>query len=237
MTDEVQTTEVLVLPRAMAELLERNAEIVELARAVRVDDAATDEAAKMLVQRIAGGIREREDVALPFVSDAKALHNRALARAAALIEPLKLAKGIVSDKILAYAAVARRAAEAKRIELETAARKEEERRKRADAFAAARAGDKETAKAIRAEPIVAPRIAVAPDVSAVKGTVERSTWKAEVLDLAALVAHVAAHPELLHLLEPALPALNAIARAQREKTSIPGVRAFEVRSLASRAGG
>jgi hypothetical protein len=230
-------TEVLVLPRIMAELLERNAELIELARSVRVDSEETDAAAKLLVQRIAGGIKEREAVVDPYVADALALHRRACARRSALIAPLESAKAIVSDKVLAYGALARREAELKRIELEAAARKEEERRKRADAFAAAKAGDKATAAAIRAEPIVAPRIAVAPETAKVSGTTERTTWKAEVTDLAALVEHVAQHPELLYLIEPAESSLNAIARAQRDKLNIPGVRAFEVRSLASRAHG
>ena len=69
-------------------------------------------------------------------------------------------------------------------------------------------------------------IHVAPQVATVEGVSSMTRWSAEVTDLIELVKYVAAHPEWLSLLEPAMPNLNRLAVAQRQALSIPGVRAI-----------
>jgi len=76
------------------------------------------------------------------------------------------------------------------------------------------------------EPVAAPVIHVAPQVAQVEGVSSMTRWSAEVTDLMELVKYVAAHPEWLSLLEPAMPNLNRLAVAQRQALSIPGVRAI-----------
>lgn len=137
----------------------------------------------------------------------------------------------------------RRAAEEKRKADEAAAQAQravEEARKAGDAdgaeLAALEAADaEETARraaleqaAIKAEPIAPPAVVkVAPALASVAGVSTRTTWRAEVTDLLALVKYVAEHPEWLSLLKADETALNGIARSQKNRMQIPGVKAVE----------
>jgi hypothetical protein len=52
----------------------------------------------------------------------------------------------------------------------------------------------------------------------------RELWSAEVTDLEALVKYVATRPELSNLLQPNMPAINALARSMRSALRIPGIQ-------------
>lgn len=136
-----------------------------------------------------------------------------------------------------------RAAEEKRKADEAAAaaqRASEEARKAGDAdaaeLAALEAADAEEVSrraaaeqaAIKAEPVVPPPVVrVAPALASVAGVSTRTTWKAEVTDLHELVRYVAAHPEWLALLTADMTQLNTLARSQKNRMQIPGVKAVE----------
>lgn len=68
-----------------------------------------------------------------------------------------------------------------------------------------------------------------------EGTSIREAWKAEVTDMAAFVAHVAAHPDLVRLLKVDQTALNQQARALKDALHYPGVRVYTEKSIAARA--
>lgn len=80
-----------------------------------------------------------------------------------------------------------------------------------------------------------PVIAHTPEVPIVKGVSSRGVWKAEVTDKLALVKFVAANPQYLNLLEPAIKELGAIAKALKGNAIIDGVRIYEEKILSSRA--
>lgn len=67
----------------------------------------------------------------------------------------------------------------------------------------------------------------------VEGVAMRTTWKAEVRDLAALVRSVAAGEHGIELLQPNMQVLNVLARAQKEELSIPGVAAVSEEGIAA----
>ena len=75
---------------------------------------------------------------------------------------------------------------------------------------------------------------VAPTTRAA-GVHMRTTWSAEVTDLAALVAAIAAGTVPLECVEPCMPILNAHARAWKDKLAFPGVRAVGTQGMAARA--
>jgi len=118
-------------------------------------------------------------------------------------------------------------------ERERVARVEREamQQRAADAAAAGRA---EEAHAMRqtAELVTAPVAPLTPPK--VAGISSRSNWSAECTDLAALIAHVAAHPEYLNLLQPNQQALTALAKAQKRALNIPGVRVWDKGGVAVR---
>jgi hypothetical protein len=123
--------------------------------------------------------------------------------------------------------------EAKRL---AAARQAEENSRLAQAASLEDAGEDEMASAVLDAPVVpfaAPR--PAPAVPKVEGLSYRTTYKAVVFDVAALIQHVAAHPELVNLLTPNTAALNSMARAQRQAFALPGVRVVEEKTLAQRS--
>jgi len=60
------------------------------------------------------------------------------------------------------------------------------------------------------------------------------TWKADVIDLSALISHIANNPEHGDWLEAKIPALNAFARSTKGNVNIPGVRFYEDASVSAR---
>jgi hypothetical protein len=80
--------------------------------------------------------------------------------------------------------------------------------------------------------------AVRSDKNAVRaeGVSFRENWCAEVTDKLALVAAVAANPELANLLEPNPSALAHLARAHKGALNIPGVRVWCERVVIARRG-
>lgn len=124
---------------------------------------------------------------------------------------------------------ARAKADVERKRLEAAA----EERMVADAIEAEAHGDTEAAATIMAAP--SPPIVVIPEpvfvpsvqieVPKAEGISTREVWKAEVVDLSALVATVASGRQPVILLLPNQVALNQMARAQKGMLAIPGVKA------------
>lgn len=177
---------------------------------------------------IAGITRAERKVAELFAEPKKAAHAAHRAVTAAenkLLAPLAEAKAVANLKCSAFEA------EQQRIAQEATRAAEEEMRRRQDnerlqeALAAEAAGDKADAEAILNMPATPVVVHVAPNVATVEGISTRTTWRAEVTDKAAMVAYVATNREWLNLLDPNMPALNALARSAREGLSIPGVRA------------
>ncbi len=88
-----------------------------------------------------------------------------------------------------------------------------------------RSGESAEAEAILEETVEAPVVRVEPRLANVDGVRTQRRYKAEVTDKMELIRYVATHPEWTGLLDPNMPALNGLARSQREALSIPGVKA------------
>lgn len=83
--------------------------------------------------------------------------------------------------------------------------------------------------------IVAPPLPMhmAPKAS---GASFRGTWKARVIDKAALIKAAAEKPELQNLLEVSTTAINAMAKAVKNASNISGLEFYEDRTVATRGG-
>lgn len=68
----------------------------------------------------------------------------------------------------------------------------------------------------------------------VAGIAMVTTWSCTCTDLAALIRYVAAHPEQSNLLQFNQTSGNALARSQRERMNIPGLRAVPTQGVAAR---
>lgn len=175
---------------------------------------------------------------------------------------LAQAERLLKSKMLAWdqeqqrkADAARREAEAaaeaerRRLAEEAAARQREAEQRQAAAQAANDAGDAQQAQlelaaahranaeaqasAVAAQMVVAPvTIDTTPKV---KGISTATRVDFEVVDVLALVRHIAAHPELIALVKADEVKLRAYVRGLGPACALPGVRVFEAQSMRASA--
>lgn len=222
-----------------AELRAEYAPLVLRAESMTIATKDDHEAAQLYLvdlKRAEKAVGEKLD---PIVKQANATHKMLTALRSAALAPIESARGIISRKVSDYerdqariAAEAQRKAEAEARAREEARRQAEQEAALAAAAEAEAAGDNDLAcelldeaEAIEDDPVFVPVVAVPVQTARVNGVSTQTRWSASVTDKAALVAYVAAHPEWLHLLDVAMPALNGLARSQRDALRIPGVRA------------
>lgn len=153
-----------------------------------------------------------------------------------LLDPIDAAIKVIDGKCTSYETEQKRIADDKRRELEEQQRKEEEDRRIAEAAAAENAGDHEIAETILDDaPLILPPVHVESQVAKVEGVSTRTTYRAEVVNLVELCRYIVAHPQFVNLVQANGPALNSLARAQRDALRIPGVRAVQETSRAVRS--
>ena len=141
------------------------------------------------------------------------------------------------------------AAERRRLEEEAAVRQAEADRQVELARKAQAAGDAQAAQLAQANAdransesqeaaITAQLVVAAPAVVAIEKTKGISTSKKvdfEVVDMVALIKHIAAHPELINLVIADSVKLRAYVKGLGLACQLPGVRVFEERVLSARA--
>ena len=140
------------------------------------------------------------------------------------------------------------AAERKRLQEEAAARQAEADAQAEAARKASAAGDEQAAALAQAAAdransqaqeaaITSQLVVAAPAVVAIEKTKGISTSKKvdfEVVDLLALVKHIAAHPELINLIAADSVKVRAYVKGLGLACQLPGVRVFEERVLSAR---
>jgi hypothetical protein len=114
---------------------------------------------------------------------------------------------------------------------------EEEAKLKAALEAEARGDDKGAEQILEAPtppaPIIVPTV-VGPALPKTEGVSFKTTYRAEVVDLRALVDAIAGGKASVAYVLPNLPALNQAARALKEELRIPGVRVIPERVTAVR---
>ncbi|HEX9641764.1 MAG TPA: hypothetical protein VGB13_10685 [Candidatus Krumholzibacteria bacterium] len=113
-------------------------------------------------------------------------------------------------------------------------RKERERLER-QAEKAREKGQEEKAAALEQKAEDVPELEVVVPEPEVEGISMRVTWRADVVDLLALVKAVAAGEQALSMIEPNMKQLNGLARAMKEDLAVPGVKAVSEEGIAARA--
>lgn len=217
-----------------AALARGSAAALELVEAFEVVDAGTYElAAEELV-----AIQKREkalvDQRLAITRPMDAAKSSVMDLFRAPVETLQSAASILKRKMVAYTTdQQRKAAEAR----EAAERAAQAERDRLEAEARALKAEGRAGEAAVKEQVAAMVIAQPPAapvaVPKVAGVSTRETVDFEVVDLLALVKHVAEHPELLALLTVDSVKLRAQVKALGMATKLPGVKVFPKTSLAA----
>jgi hypothetical protein len=225
--DEIQKSN----PQAeAAELVKREA------LAITVSDEPSLLHAVDFAKRIKAKAKEVADYWKPLKDSAYKVHRALTAREAELLAPLAEAESHLKRGISAYQAEQERIRreEQRRLEEESRRKAEEERESLLLQIEDAGATAEEVAAVANMPLAVAPVMVAAP-VAKPAGLSVRETWKAAVIDKAALVRYVAANPNMLHLLAVDQPALNALAKAMKSAGSIPGVKFYAETTAALRA--
>lgn len=208
----------------------------ERAKAVRVVDSRSYVGAADLLKGIKALRLKIAETFDPHIDRAHKAHKALVAEKKAAEAPLETAEREIKSRMATYDTEQERIRLAEQRRLAEEARQAEEARRLAEAEMAEASGDHDEAAAILEEAVAAPApvISIPKATPEVAGVSHRTTYRAEVRDLKALVVYVGAHPEHANLILPNMPALNGMARAMREGLALPGVVAVAERSTAVR---
>lgn len=187
-----------------------------------------------LRERIKAVLREADAAFDPIIKAAHTTHREAVAQKARVVAPTLEAERIAKAAISGYLREQERLRLAEHRAAQERARALAETEALERAAHAERLGKVDKAIAILEAPLRVPPVVPATPAPKAAGVSIRETWRAEVVDLGALVGAVAADPSKLNLLLPNMPALNALARALKANLILPGVDAVSADSVASR---
>lgn len=213
----------------------------ERARQLAIVDGESYAAAAEMLKAIKALRAEVDATFDPIVSAAFRAHRTAVEQKRRAETPLSEAETITKRAMVAFDDAQERIRREEQRRLEEAERRRLEDERLAQAAAMEREGKAYGDAALVAEaedlisqpvvPVIAPPPKATPVVTGQHFTV---TWSAQVIDLRALVAFVAANPSHLALLTPNMTALNAQARSLKEHLAIPGVRPIGTKNVVSR---
>jgi hypothetical protein len=204
------------------ELESRALSLVDQARTIVITDHRGFGRAAEFLATAKAGEKAVEEYFADIVDKAHKTWKALVAKRDEAKRPWQEARGLFASAMDVYKAEEERERIRKERELQEAARKREEEERLAEAIHLEEQGATEEAAAVLEAPVVAPVVSLA--APKVDGLSSRVTYGAEVSDLWLLVQHVATHRECLNLLTVNGPALNAMARAQKDELRLPGVR-------------
>lgn len=237
----------LALPQA-DDLNKSPASMLKLAQSVIIDSPAMYDAAADDLKKIKSKLKaldeQRKAITNPLDTAKKAVMD--LFRKP--VELLEQAESMLKTSMLTYQREEQRKADEQQRLLDAEAKKERERMEsqaqlmNAEAQKQAASGNVLAAEQAQAEAssmqtiaavITAPSVqSIAPRVSGIAMT---QTWKARITDKAALIKHIAEHPECLDWIDIKMTPLNQLAKALKTNMNIPGVQAYPEDGLSARA--
>lgn len=205
---------------------------VEAARAIKITTNDDYEGAGKFLVEIKKRAKQVEGYWKPLKEKARAAWQDVVDKEKSMLAPLNEAEKIIKADMVRYSAEVE--AERRKAEAEARRRQQEERdRLLAEAIAAEKVGNAASAAASVAmaemvEDMAAP--AVVAEAPKAAGVSVRKTWKARVLDDAAVP--VLANGVVIRPIDAAM--LNNIARLTKGTASIPGVEFYEESSIGAR---
>lgn len=212
-------------PKALAKQYEKE---VQDAVKFKVTNLQQHADAVELDRILAGKVKIVNDKLDPVIKKAHETHKALTTLKAEALAPIKEARDHLQSACYEYKRQEERRAQ------EEQRRREEEARKKAEADRQAEinrlkeeGATKKEIKAVAAAPVVVtPMPIVVPRVAHVEGSSTREIWDAEVTDKKALFKFVYENYETTHhVFEAQMPVLNEIARRQKDKMNVPGVKA------------
>lgn len=216
-------TDVVIREPDQGTLPAENAGLVAQAQAIVVRDDASYIDAAETAKRLKAARGLVAELYADVVAAAHDLHKKLCAKRNALDTPLEAAQKALARQCGEYTAAKEREAEQARRAAEAEARKREEERRLAEAAELERQGRRDEAEAVIDREIITPSVRIDPTVPKVSGVRKTTTWRAEVYDLTMVPRKY---------MVPDQKQLDAIARATKGPSPIPGVRFTPVESSA-----
>jgi hypothetical protein len=237
-------------------------EAFEIAQAYTIDSPDMYQAAGEELRAIATKAKKLEETRLSLTRPLDESKKRIMDLFRGPLERLQAAEGVLRGSMLTWKREEDRKAEEARRKAEAEAQAERERLAREQAEAEERARELANQAAVVDDPeerarleleafeasetaataaeqaaiaeVAPPVQAVVPTTTKAAGISSRQTWKAEVVDKAALIRAAANDHSLMVYLLVDEKAVGAIARALKAETRIPGVRVYAEDGLAVR---
>lgn len=173
------------------------------------------------------GIRKKiEDTFKPIKQKMDAAKKEVLDQERAADAPLAKAEGIIKPRIAQWNAEQEKIWKAEEDRLREIARKAEEDRQIAAAIAAEKSGNKEEAEAIIEAPAYIPPVVLAKTTPKVAGISFTKNWKFRIVDAAKIPRQYMMPNETM---------IGAIVRNSKGVIQIPGIEAYSVETVSSRA--
>jgi len=207
-----------------------NQSLIAYANEVQIIDTASRIQVEEFVQRVAEAEKRWDDLTGPAKKKAYESYQEALRLHDDPIKELSGARKVAKQKCIKWDTEQERIRREEERKLQEEARRQAEEEALAMAQQAADSGDVDLAEAILEAPVPVPPVRIAPtSPPPSRLTSGRSMWKAEVVDIMALVKAVAAGTQPITLIMANEPALNGLARSLKSGMNVPGVRAVETK--------
>lgn len=201
------------------ELKAESMTILGQAKAIQITNHEQAMAAGDFLQGIKALKKKIEEKLSPLVKAAYDSWKKQVAYRKEHDDPLDQAEAAVKYKMNTYLAEQehQRRLEEQRQQLE--AQKAAEAQAEQDALLMEATGDAEAAEVVRAEPVVAPVVVLAP-VEKPKGIATQSVWRFKIVDESKIP---------LEYMEPNITAIGGVVRSLKGGCNIPGVQVWEDR--------
>ena len=236
--DSVRTTQAETIALAETAAAREEAEIVALvssADALTIETSEQLGASGTLLTTIKTRQKALTALRLSITRPMDEAKRRVMAVFKPTVDRLAAAESTIKSAVLTYTQEQERQRREAQAKLDADAEREREQlRKQAEAHReTGREGRAETLEQ-RVETVQAPVVAKA---EAPSGAIHvRTTWHAEVVDFTLLAKACAEGQQPLELIQPDMPALNAMARTLKDRLVIPGVKAVPEEGVTARAG-
>lgn len=231
---EVQNEAVVLAAKAVGREEEMSIALVSTAEALVIKTPEELGASTDLLQTVKERQKALTDLRLSITRPMDEAKKKVMALFHPAVDRLATAEETIKAAVLTYTQEQRRLQAEAQAQLDAEAERERLRLATlAEKQRVAGKDDRAEATEERATEVQAPTVAAA---EAPTGAVHvRTTWHAEVTDLAAL-AKACLSEQPIELIEPNMAALNSLARSLKEELSIPGVKAVSEEGVAARAG-
>lgn len=219
-------------------LTERSGSLPDRAQQIAITDSETFARAGVVLRDMKAVRKEIAETFGPIIQSAHATWKEAIAQRKRVEAPLEDAERHVKAKVSAYLQAEEQSRRVETARLAAQAKAEDDERRLEEAGALEAAGEPEAAERVLDKPTFQPP---PPPVSRpapkAAGISSRELWRADVVDLTALVRSVAAGDAPISLLTVDPKVLGGLVRSLKGELKLPGIKVTCDHTISTRMSG